>query len=366
MFVIAKKEDQSVHIESRPVTEQHSVICMERLNYPYTALDRKNLEIYRKIIVESLKENLGNLESTLEGLKKLLQVIPNLGSYDGVQSFLKVNNMTLEGSDVLNLAEAFDQLEKEDLPGLISFSSAKWRKITHPDELMLLESNNRLILQKLNSLTLKIWNILVNPTSVVPLKRLESIKLSEKPTMAYTDSSGDMCFFLHFPEQKDINDITFPFRKFLNKFNIVDPNWIGFFKVSFPDILFSVLIGLNAFGYLIYFACEAYSMYKKKRKIVNFRKRLNSIPFQVRKMESSRRPSFSRQSDCAVDSRHQNTPEIENRPRRSRRSRKRNRTSRVNVDVERNIPTYQNPHWGLVRVINLDQPVGQGDSDISN
>jgi hypothetical protein len=41
--------------------------------------------------------------------------------------------------------------------------------------------------------------------------------------------------------------------------------------------------------------------------------------------------------------------------------------NRVHMEIERPRPSYQNPpHWGLVRVLNLNQPVDQGDSDISN
>jgi hypothetical protein len=48
------------------------------------------------------------------------------------------------------------------------------------------------------------------------------------------------------------------------------------------------------FGYFAYFVCEAHELYDKRKRVTQFRKRSESIPFQVRKMEGypSRRSSI--------------------------------------------------------------------------
>ena len=242
-------------------------VYIDRLLYPNTTLDRKILESFKTLTLKSLQEKYDNLQYMNKGQQLMLKNIPNLGKFKETIEQLKRYNISIEETEIRNFTLEYVTL-MEDIQGLVAFSLGKWMKISNPDEFILLESNNRLLMEKINGAVLKIWNTLQNPTLMTPESKLNEIKMGDESSLAYTNSSDDLCFFVHLGGEKGINEVTFPFQKF----QVIDLDWIGFFKVSFPDILFSIFFGISMFGYFAYFICEAHELCNKRKRVTQFRK----------------------------------------------------------------------------------------------
>jgi hypothetical protein len=267
LIVIKKKPDGTIGLEPQSVMENHGAVCIDRLLYPNTTLDRKILESFKTLTLKSLQEKYDNLQYMNKGQQLMLKNIPNLGKFKETIEQLKRYNISIEETEIRNFTLEYVTL-MEDIQGLVAFSLGKWMKISNPDEFILLESNNRLLMEKINGAVLKIWNTLQNPTLMTPESKLNEIKMGDESSLAYTNSSDDLCFFVHLGGEKGINEVTFPFQKF----QVIDLDWIGFFKVSFPDILFSIFFGISMFGYFAYFICEAHELYNKRKRVTQFRK----------------------------------------------------------------------------------------------
>jgi hypothetical protein len=335
---------------------------MERLLYPNTSVDRTNLEELKGIFISSIQQSLENLENLLLNQKMALKLIPDLGPMKKVKKELEYYSITVETDDIVDLTSAFEKTIEDDIQGLIRFSTGKWKTITNPDELIILESNNRLILQRVNTLSLKLWTYMANPFSMIPYENFENKNVVRKPEVGYTNSSESLCFLLYFPEEKGINWIEFP----LKRFQVLDINWVGFFKMTFPDLLFSIFCGLSMFGFISHAICEGYEMYKRKRSVLQFRARSKSIPFQVRKINTSRRPSLISQGERTPDSQYDESPEPVRKPLRKHKKVKKPKVHhKVQVHIEKESKKQSDAQWGIVRILNMNTPVGDGHSDIS-
>ena len=364
LITLKKNEDNTIVLDPQPATEKYTTICMERSVYPNTVLDRANLESFRKVLIASVKESIGNLKVLKKGEQLALKNIPNLGKFKKFQKEIGYYNLTLETDDVVDLTSAFEKTIKDDLQQLIDFSTNKWKTISNPDELVILESNNRLILQKVNSMILKLWNSVMYPISIIPYESLENVTMTKKPDVGITKISGFMSFVFHFPGEKGINWLEFPMKRF----QVLDPNWIGFFKMTLPDLLFSIFFGISVLGYMIHFACEAHELYKKRTRINFYRSRSKSIPLQVRKIETSRRPSLISQRECTPDSQYEESPEPTRKYRHSKKNKpKKHRKVHVKMEMERSMAParHHDAQYGIVRILNMNMPVGDGNSDIS-
>ncbi len=362
LYTFKKKDDNTVFLDPQPVIEKFTAVCMERLVYPNTSVDRAHLEDLKSIFIASVQQSLENLENLLLNQKMALKLIPDLGPMKKVKKELEYYNIVVETDDVVDLTSGLEKLIEDDIQKLIGFSTGKWKTITHPDELIVLESNNRLILQKVNTLSLKLWTFMANPFSMIPYENFENVNVIRKPEVGYTNSSGSLCFLLYFPEEKGINWIEFP----LKKFQVLDINWIGFFKMTFPDILFSIFCGLSMFGFISHAICEGYEMYKRKKSVLQYRARSRSIPFQVRKINTSKRPSLISQGERTPDLQYEESPEpVRKTSRKNKKARKPKKHHKVHVHIERDTGKQQDAQWGIVRILNMNTPVGDGHSDIS-
>jgi len=378
-LVSLEKIDGTYQFVNSLVSEEKTVICMSQLPFPNTTKDRKSIQNLKQVILNDLLEAKTHVEMVKGLVNRKLLVIPKLGKLADIKKNWTLNNTELIDLDQKIVRKITNELGTKVLPII-----KQWKNIENSENFAILSAKHFNYVNTLKGITAEILNPMLHPFSAVEWEDRDkvdpTIEQNWEPLMGISENEEGNYLFIHFKET-NVNDSLPIFRASLT-FKYIDSKWVGFFKLTFMDILLtSVTLGpLTCF--MVYSAIRI-CMYI-------FRKAAKKLDYYKYKRRSSSIDSRLRQFTVKKsDSTHTTTSFLPDSPRRKNRTPRRlGRSRSFSIEHESKmlrpkkrhappppvaLPIRQEryrapkkprnePYYKIVRVINDDLPVGDGDS----
>ena len=364
LIALSKGDDGKTFFDPQIVTKKLTAVCMTPILYPNRTMDRTKITELRKYTLEDLFEQKENTEKQQSRIRRKILTVPNYGSVKNLEETLAVHNRKINMSNARDFVRTIEKKLLE-LETFVPQIETKWKEIETNDDLPIILQMHNLFNEKFQNTLRELQEPLLHPTSTIQWEDRDRIDPTYgEPKIGISENAEEKYFFIYLYEAADKEQL--PIESTLH---VLDFHWEGFFKISFPDMIFSIgwilqiatflVLSLIRFNRQIKKMCtKRFWQRKSSKSSINSEKQ-----YRVRKImaenSSDTQKALKRSRSFSVDH------ELEVfRPKK--RPAPKPPKSKVRIEATRYIPPSKpknEPQYMMVRVINDNLPVADGISD---